>query len=91
MAQFGALIVTGGMTHQENYATGFKADARCRVVAVTDEKNVDERRASLNAKLANELGVPYIAGLEQALRQPGVDFVSICTEHHRQGLSLIHI
>jgi len=85
MAQFGALIVTGGMTHQENYATGFKADARWRVVAVTDEKNVDERRASLNAKLANELGVPYVAGLEQALRQPGVDFVSICTEHHRQG------
>lgn len=85
MAQFGALIVTGGMTHQENYATGFKADARCRVVAVTDEKGVDQRRGALNRKLAGELGVPYIADLDEALRQPGVDFVSICTEHHRQG------
>jgi predicted dehydrogenase len=82
---YGVLIVTGGMTHQENYARGFQADSRCRVVAVTDERDVDERRAALNRKLASELKVPYIDDLEAALRRDDVQVASICTEHHRQG------
>ncbi len=82
---FGALIVTGGMSHQENYARGFQVDPRCKVIAVTDERDVDARRARLNRKLAAELSVPYIEDLNDALARPGVDFVSICTEHHREG------
>lgn len=81
----GILIVTGGMTHQENYATGFQQDPRCRVIAVTDEADVDQRRARLNQKLAGELRVPYIRDLNEALARPEVNAVSICTEHHRQG------
>ncbi len=81
----GVLIVTGSMTHQENYALGFQADPRCRIVAVSDEPGVDARRESLNRKLAAELRVPYITDLATALSGPAVDIVSICTEHHRQG------
>jgi predicted dehydrogenase len=79
------LIVTGGMSHQESYALGFKQDARCRIAAVTDEKDVDERRAKLNERLAVQLGVPYIRDLDDALSRAGVDIASVCTEHHRQG------
>ncbi|MCS6860808.1 MAG: hypothetical protein NZT92_10875, partial [Abditibacteriales bacterium] len=37
---FGVLLVAGRRTHQENYATYFAADPRCRLVAVTDEEEV---------------------------------------------------
>ncbi|MEZ5402153.1 MAG: Gfo/Idh/MocA family oxidoreductase [Bryobacteraceae bacterium] len=82
---YGVLIVTGGMTHQENYARGFQEDPRCRIVAVADEATVDARRESLNRKLAAELQVPYIPDLPRALADRAVDIASICTEHHRQG------
>lgn len=82
---YGVLIVTGGMSHQENYALGFQQDSRCRVMAVTDEADVDARRARLNQKLADQLGVPYVRDLDEALAKPGAGVVSICTEHHRQG------
>jgi predicted dehydrogenase len=82
---YGVLIVTGAMSHQENYALGFRQDRRCKLIAVTDEKDVDERRAQLNQKMAAELTVPYIRDLDSALVHPAVNIVSICTEHHRQG------
>lgn len=82
---FGVLLVTGGMTHQEGYAAGFRADPRARIVAVSDEKDVDERRARLNRKLAADLGVPYIPDLDDALGRSDVHLASITTEHHRQG------
>ncbi len=81
----GVLLVTGGMTHQEGYAAGFRADARARIVAVTDEASVEEGRARANRKLAADLGVPYIANLDDALGRTDVQVVSITTEHHRQG------
>ncbi len=82
---YGVLIATGAMSHQENYALGFQQDKRSNVVAVSDEKDVDERRARLNQKLADQLRVPYIRDLDEALARRGVDVVSVCTEHHRQG------
>src|SRR5262249_46145090 len=42
--KYGVLIVTGSHTHQENYAAAFAADKRCRIVALTDEKDIDRRR-----------------------------------------------
>lgn len=81
----GVLLVTGGMTHQEGYAAGFRADPRARIVAVTDEADVDPPRARANRKLASDLGVPYIANLDDALGRADVQVVSITTEHHRQG------
>lgn len=82
---YGILVVTGGMTHQENYARGFAGDARAKLIAVSDEKDVDERRARLNAKLAAELGIPHVADLDVALARSDVHAVSICAEHQRQG------
>lgn len=82
---YGVLLVTGGMSHQESYALGFQQDRRCNLIAVTDEKDVDERRARLNQKMADQLNVPYISDLDAALERPGVNVVSVCTEHHRQG------
>lgn len=82
---YGVLIVTGAMSHQENYAVGFQQDRRCNLIAVTDEKDVDERRARLNQKMAAGLNIPYIRDLGAALEHPAVNIVSVCTEHHRQG------
>jgi predicted dehydrogenase len=82
---YGVLLVTGSMTHQEGYAAGFRADPRCRIIAVTDEANVGERRAELNRRMAEQLGVPLIPDLDQALARRDVDLVSICAEHDRQG------
>ena len=82
---YGVLIVTGAMSHQEGYASGFQQDRRCNLIAVTDEKDVDERRARLNQKMADQLNIPYIRDLDAALARPDVNVVSVCTEHHRQG------
>ncbi len=81
----GVILVTGGRSHQEGYGAGFQADARCKVIAVTDETGIDERRASLNRRLAEQLKVPYIADIGDALRRADVHAASICTEHQRQG------
>jgi predicted dehydrogenase len=81
----GVILVTGGRSHQEGYGAGFQADPRSTVVAVTDEPGVDERRLALNQRLADQLKVPHIRDLAEALRRPDVHAASICSEHHRQG------
>ncbi len=83
--RYGILLVTGMHTHQENYAAAFAADKRARIIAVTDEPNVDRRRRELNERLAKVHGVPYIADLEKALGRKDVDIVSICAPPERRG------
>ena len=56
--KYGVLLVTGSHTHQDNYAAAFAADKRCRIVAVTDEPDIDRQRRGLNERLARALGVP---------------------------------
>src|SRR5262245_57671853 len=46
--RYGILLVSGSHTHQENYGAAFAADKRCRVIAVTDEANIDRHRRELN-------------------------------------------
>lgn len=82
---YGVLLVAGSHTHQENYALAFAADSRCRLVAVTDEPNVSGRRRTLNERLAQQLGIPYLEDLEAALRRDDVQIVSICAEPERRG------
>jgi predicted dehydrogenase len=84
-APYGVLLVTGGHTHQETYAAAFAADPRCRIMAVTDEADIDATRLALNERLATTLGVPYVADLEQALTHPGVNVVSVCAPPERRG------
>lgn len=81
----GVLLVTGGLSHQEGYGAAFQADRRCKVIGVTDEPDVDERRRGGNQALADTLKIPYLPNLDEALRRSDVQAVSITTEHHRQG------
>jgi predicted dehydrogenase len=83
--RYGVLLVTGSHTHQENYAAAFAADPRCRLIAVTDEPNVERRRRELNFQLAKQLHIPHIADLDQALALPSVHVVSICAPPERRG------
>ena len=85
----GVLLVAGRQTHQENYAPQFAADPRCRLVAMADEKDVPDKRRALNAALADELEIPYIADLERALELEGIDIVSVCAEPERRGRILV--
>lgn len=85
MTKYGILLVTGNQTHQENYAQAFAADPRCRLIALTDEADVDKRRRSLNEKLAEKLKVPYIADLGEALKRKDVDVVCNCAPPERRG------
>ena len=83
--KYGILLVGGGHSHQENYAEDFAADGRCRLVGVTDERDVPEHRARWNRELAESLGVPLLPDLTRALERPDVDVASICVEFERRG------
>jgi predicted dehydrogenase len=83
--RYGVLLVSGSHTHQEMYAAAFAADRRCRIVAVTDEADIDGRRRELNERLARGFGVPYIPDLGQALDRKDVHVVSVCAPPERRG------
>ncbi len=82
---YGILLVTGGQTHQEMYAPAFAADRRCKLIALTDETTIDARTRRLNESLARKLKVPYVADLEEALRDPKVQVVCLCAPPERRG------
>ncbi len=84
MKSLGVLCIGGLQTHQENHATGFDADKRSHIVAVADEVGIDERRRSLNVRLAERYGVPYMDGIEEALALPAIDIVSMCADVERR-------
>lgn len=83
--RYGVLLVTGSHTHQENYAAAFAADRRCRLIAMTDEANVDRRRRDLNERLAKLLGVPYVPDLDKALGDRDVNLVCSCAPPERRA------
>lgn len=83
--QWGILLVGGSQTHLENYSRGFQADPRCRLIALTDEADIPERRKALNQKLASELEVPCLENLEDALGRDDVDIVINCVEPERRS------
>ena len=57
--QFGVLLVSGRLTHQENYALNLRADPRCIVVGLSDETEISSERAQLNRQFAEDMGIPY--------------------------------
>ena len=81
----GVLLVTGKRTHQENYAPMFLEDPRCRLIALSDEEDIIEERRTLNVAMANELEIPYIPNLTEALALDGIDIASVCAEPERRG------
>jgi predicted dehydrogenase len=82
---YGLLLVAGDYTHQPNYQSALLAGRRCRLIAVADEPNVDDRRRKLNRRLAERSGVPYLEDLAQAIQRDDVHVVSICAEPERRG------
>lgn len=84
-AKYGILLVTGSHTHQEGYAAAFAADKRCKLIAITDEADVDPRRRELNDRLARALGIPHVPELAKALERKDVQVVSICAPPERRG------
>ena len=88
-AKYGILLVTGGQTHQEDYAADFARDERCRIVGVSDEKDIEPRRRTLNEQLAHTYSVPYFTDFEEALGLPDVHVASICTEPERRARIII--
>lgn len=84
-AKYGVLLVSGGRTHQENYAPGFAADPRCRLIGLTDEAGVPPERTQWNAELATKLGIPILNDIDAALRRPDVHIVSVCCEPERRA------
>ena len=85
MSKYGVLLVGGKRTHQEGHAPKFAAHPMCRLVAVADEPDVSEFQEGLARQLADELGIPYVADLEQALARDDVHIVSSTPEVERRG------
>ncbi|MEZ4664212.1 MAG: Gfo/Idh/MocA family oxidoreductase [Caldilineaceae bacterium] len=82
---FGILLVSGKLTHQENYAPMFRADPRCTLMGLSDEADVPPQRAQLNQEYAAELDIPYWPNLAEALARDDVHIVSVCAEPERRA------
>ncbi len=83
--KYGVLLLGGHCTHQENYAQLFANDPRCQLVAFADEKDAPAERIALARSLAEELNLPFIPDLDEALARDDVHIVSLCTEVERRG------
>ena len=83
--KYGVLLVTGGRTHQENYAPAFARDPRCRLVGLSDERDIPEDRALWNRELAAQLNIPLFENLDDALGRPDVQIASVCSEPERRA------
>ncbi|MYH62084.1 MAG: Gfo/Idh/MocA family oxidoreductase [Caldilineaceae bacterium SB0675_bin_29] len=83
--QFGVLLISGRLPHQDNYALNLRAAPRCTLVGLTDEKDVPPERAQLNKQFADDLDIPYLPDLDEALARDDVHVVSICADPERRG------
>ena len=83
--KYGVLLLGGHRTHQENYASNFAQDERCNLVAFADELDGPPERIRLARSLAEELNLPFIANLDEALAREDVHIVSLCTDVERRG------
>ncbi len=82
---YGVLLVAGDHTHQPMYAAAFQADARCRLIGLTDDAQIEPQRRRLNQQLAERLQVPLLDDFDRAIRRDDVQIVSICAEPIRRG------
>ena len=83
--KYGVLLLGGHRTHQENYASLFAQDERCRLIAFADELDAPPERVALARSLAESLNLPFIRDLDDALAREDVHIVSLCTEVERRG------
>ena len=83
--KYGVLLLGGHRTHQENYAQLFANDPRCQLIAFADERDAPTERIALARSLAEDLNLPFISDLGEALARDDVHIVSLCTEVERRG------
>ena len=73
MTDYGVLLIGGIRSHQASHAAVFAANPNCRLVAVAGEAGDPEGRAHLYQQLADDLDLPFIPNLDEALAQPDTD------------------
>ncbi len=83
--KYGVLVLGGRRTHQESYARCFAEDERCELIAASDELDAPSEYVKLNKQLADDLQIPYIPNLNEALAREDVDIVSSCVQNERRG------
>ena len=83
--KYGVLVLGGRRTHQESYARCFAEDERCELIAASDELDAPPEYVKLNRQLAEDLQIPYIPDLDEALARDDVHIVSSCVQNERRG------
>ena len=85
MTDYGVLLVGCKRSHQESHAAVFAAQPRCRLVAVAAEAGDPEGRVHQYQQLADELNLPFIPDLDEALARDDVHIVSSTPAVERRG------
>ena len=82
----GVLLVSFSRhSHQRSFVPLYQRHPRIRLVAVADEADVEPELKTLDQQWADQLGVPFVEGVDRALELPGVDIVSIGHEIERRA------
>lgn len=84
---YGVLLLSfSSHSHQRNFVPGFLDHPGTRIVAVADDDDaIDDDLRSLNRQWAQQLGVPYVPCVEEALTREDVDIVSIAHDIERRA------
>ncbi len=81
-----ALVSFSRHSHQRNFVPLFEQHSRTRIVAVTDDDDaIDEDLRQLNRLWAQQLGVPYLPIVDEALARDDVHIVSIAHDIERRA------
>ena len=86
MSKYGVLLAGAKRTHQQSHADMFAAHPDCELVAVASEKGDPEGRVAQYQELADDLGLPHIADLDEALARDDVHIVSSTPAVERRGV-----
>ena len=72
-------------SHQSSFVPLYQQHPRTRIIAVADEVDIEPDLKAVNQEWAQQLGVPYIEGVDRALERADVDVVSIGHEIERRA------
>lgn len=86
MKKYGVLLAGAKRTHQPSHAEIFAAHPECELVAVVSEKDDPEGRVAQYQELADDLSLPHIKDLDEALAREDVDIVSCTPAVERRGI-----
>lgn len=82
---YGVLLVSFSRhSHQQSFVPLYQHHPRTRIIAVSDDPDIEPELKALNQEWAQKLKVPYIEGVDRALSRNDVDIVSIGHEIERR-------